>query len=233
MKWILPLFLAACSAHASAASAAAHAPVIVELFTSEGCSSCPPADALLAKLARDPNVLALELHVDYWNDLGWADPFSSAAFSARQSDYAGALGGSGVYTPEMIVDGAVGFVGSDADRARKEIAAAGKRAHVAVTIARKGDDLTITAAAPGESADVLLAITESDLSSKPTRGENNGKTLAHGPVVRSLVKLATIDAAWTGKQTLTIDPSWKGEHLHAVVFVQSTRTRAIFGAAVQ
>src|SRR5205814_7335649 len=131
---LLLLLSAACGAHASAASSASAkspAPVVVELFTSEGCSSCPPADALLDKLARDPGVNALELHVDYWNDLGWADPFSDAAFSARQASY----GASRVYTPQMIVGGGEDFVGSDTKRARAAIARAAATSVAAVPVA--------------------------------------------------------------------------------------------------
>ena len=110
-------------------NAAAREPVIVELFTSEGCSSCPPADALLAELAtRQPlgsaEVIALEEHVDYWDEQGWHDPFSSATWTARQYEYAGKLHNGNPYTPEMVVDGVAGFVGSRGVMARQEIAKA-------------------------------------------------------------------------------------------------------------
>src|SRR6516162_9524555 len=113
------------------AAAEPRPPVLVELFTSEGCSSCPPADAALAALARDPafrtaEVIALELHVDYWNHLGWADPFSSAAFTTRQQGYAEAFGQRGTSTPQLVVDGAAELVGSNEAGARTAVAAAAR-----------------------------------------------------------------------------------------------------------
>ena len=111
---------------AFAASAGSRSPVVVELFTSEGCSSCPPADAVLSWLELqqpigNARVIALAEHVDYWNNLGWVDPFSSPQFRMRQNDYGIVFGVDSIYTPQMVVNGLVGFVGSDRDRARQEI----------------------------------------------------------------------------------------------------------------
>ena len=122
-----------------APGAAPRTPVVVELFTSEGCSSCPPADALLARLAEellDGNVqlIALEEHVDYWNDLGWADPFSSRDWTSRQNVYSGALGNGNPYTPQMVVDGAVEFVGSHRQKARQAILEAAGKTKIPVTL---------------------------------------------------------------------------------------------------
>ena len=107
-------------------------PVVVELFTSEGCSSCPPADELLAKLDKTQliagvEIIPLEFHVDYWNELGWTDPFSSSLFSERQNSYARAFGNGRIYTPQMVVDGGAEFVGSNSGRAYEAIRRAARR----------------------------------------------------------------------------------------------------------
>ena len=116
-------------------------PVLVELFTSEGCSSCPPADDVLARLEQDQpfpdiEIIALGQHVDYWNRLGWADPFSSAAFSGRQYNYAEAFGRDGVYTPQMIIDGRAEFPGSTGTKAREAIINAAKSPKATINLLR-------------------------------------------------------------------------------------------------
>lgn len=239
---------AGCSSSSRAASSTAgtRTPVVVELFTSEGCSSCPPADALLKQLADTQpvdgaQIIALELHVDYWNDLGWADPFANAAFSERQHAYAEALAARGVYTPQVIVDGCVGFVGSKRGQAKKQIAAvaASSGARTAVSVAHRGitDDgtatLHVTVGASDAAADVMLAVTEDGLSTEVRRGENAGRTLAHGPVVRVLRRLAVVqpDTGWSGDATVRLDPAWQRSRLHAVIFVQRPPAGAITGAA--
>ena len=118
-------------------------PILVELFTSEGCSSCPPADALLGRLLREQpvasaDVVPLELHVDYWDRLGWKDPFAAKAYTDRQQAYARALKIEDVYTPQMVVDGRDGFVGSDLSEARKAIAAAVDRPHLPLRVTARG-----------------------------------------------------------------------------------------------
>jgi hypothetical protein len=220
------------------------APVVVELFSSEGCSSCPPADVVLRNLdkeQRDPaaEVIALELHVDYWNYLGWADPFSGASFSARQHAYADATGRRGVYTPQLIVDGERELIGSDATAASRAIAAAAKTPKAKVTIARKEARLAVAVGAlpadARESSSVWLAITEAGLSTAVPRGENAGATLAHGPVVRRLTRIGGAPAgvlgpAFHGEAELAIEPAWRPENLRAVVFVEQDRSRKIIGA---
>ena len=197
MEYLAALVLALTAS--SPALAAARTPVLVELFTSEGCSSCPPADRLLAKLAAEQPVdgalvVPLSLHVDYWNRLGWADPFSSPAYSDRQGDYARRFGRSGSYTPQMIVDGNVEFVGSDEGSARRAIERAARgsstRAFVRAEAGATPGTLRVivagAAAERGETADVLLAITEDGLVSSVTRGENAGSRLPHTAVARDL-----------------------------------------------
>jgi len=159
---------------------------VVELFTSEGCSSCPPADRVLAEVSTDPGVYALEFHVDYWNSLGWRDPYSTAASSQRQRSYASQLGEDQVYTPQMIVNGTNAFVGSNRVRADAAIAAGlAARPRVTLTVQLSGDRLTYRAThAPGDSR-LCVAIVEARRTSKVTRGENAGRTLEHARVVRA------------------------------------------------
>src|SRR5216683_3705481 len=191
--------------HASASSPETQrTPVIIELFTSEGCSSCPAADALLARLANEQPVanvqlIALEEHVDYWNDLGWTDPFSSQDWTSRQYVYARTLGNGNAYTPQMVVDGTVEFVGSRTQQARESILKAAGKAKIPVALAQsdavgtgKGNLSAkvgrLEGTTKGDAAEVWLAITETGLHSAVTRGENAGEDLHHAAVVRSMRK---------------------------------------------
>ncbi len=216
-------------------------PVVVELFSSEGCSSCPPADAVLARLAREQpvpgaDVIALELHVDYWNSLGWPDPFSSAAFTARQRAYADAFGQRGVYTPQLVVDGATELVGSNDSGARAAVATAAREAKTKVQVTRNGDRVTIAVIDPNDAgaADVWLAVTEDGLSTAVPRGENASATLTHGPVVRTLDRVQAIAPGTHGKVVkevdVTVQPTWRREALRAVAFVQRRGSLRITGA---
>jgi hypothetical protein len=226
-------------------------PVIVELFTSEGCSSCPPADALLAKLEeRQPvanaQVIALEEHVDYWNDLGWMDLFSAKDWTARQEEYAASLGNRNVYTPQMVINGQTEFVGSREQQARQaiEAAAAGMRADVSLA-ARQPEEKSpadfavsvgkLPGKKAGDAPEVWLAITEAGLHSNVTRGENAGEDLHHASVVRALRKVGVADPgkeiSFSSCLRLPLDPAWNLRNLHAVAFVQEKRSRQILGAA--
>lgn len=224
------------------AGGAEPAPIIVELFTSEGCSSCPPADEVLAELDRSQpiggaRVIALELHVDYWNQLGWTDPFSHADFSARQGGYAGVTKSLSIYTPQMIVDGRAHFVGSSKEKAHAAITAATKTPKAAVRLARAGDVLKVQitdvpAPASGDLAEVWLAVTESDLLTAIPRGENAGRTVAHAPVVRSLKRLGPVSqGAFTGDAPVSISKSSRRDNVRAVIFVQEQKSRRMTGAA--
>ncbi len=229
--------------------AAPAACAVVELFTSEGCSSCPPADALLAELAAQArkdgtNVLCLALHVDYWDNLGWKDLLADPAYSARQHAYAGAAGTRRVYTPQMIVNGTEELVGSDAPRVRKAIKGAlAKAAKVRVAAhagaLEKGKPTTVEfelTRGPGvpvgvlDKAVVTVAIVEDGLVSKVTRGENEGKTLTHERVVRALAA-ASPDKQGRGRLELTVPDPVKLENAAIVVFVQEGPDRAVIGAA--
>lgn len=226
------------------------APVIVELFTSEGCSSCPPADAVLTQLHQTQpvagaEVIALSEHVDYWNYIGWADPFSSAAFSARQEAYATAFGREGIYTPQMVVDGQSEFVGSHADKARAAIARAARLPKAEVTITRAAKETApralrlavsvanLPALSADDVAEVLLAITENNLATHVARGENSGRKLVHSHVVRELRALGKVEAtkSFRGETTVLLAEQWKQADLRAVVFVQERAHRRVLGAA--
>ena len=206
--------------------------VLVELFTSEGCSSCPPADAALAALARKgglegAEVVALELHVDYWNDLGWVDPFSAPEFTARQEDYARALRGDGLYTPQMVVDGWVSGVATQSALRRGVEKAAGRakaRLEVLVTSARPGLDVVVRPS-PGLAGRLVVALSEDRLSSKVERGENRGLTLAHAPVARLLVDDGPVSAEHHVR--LGLAPGWKRDQLRVVAFVQEQGGRIV------
>ncbi len=214
-------------------------PVVVELFTSEGCSSCPSADKLLAEIERTqpvPNaqVLVLSEHVDYWNRLGWRDPFSTHAFSQRQSAYADSFRHDGVYTPQMVVDGHAEFVGSDGSRAKKAIAEAAAQPKATVVVSGS-DKLTVNVdhVPGGADADVLLAITESGLRSDVRSGENSGRLLNHTGVVRRLTVLGqTHEGSFSTQANSQIAADWARANLQAIVFVQDRKTKKIVGAAV-
>ncbi|MFN7925631.1 MAG: DUF1223 domain-containing protein [Bryobacteraceae bacterium] len=205
-------------------------PVLVELFTSEGCSSCPPADELLRKLGEQPvagvEVIALSEHVDYWNRLGWRDPFSAVQFSERQQRYAVQFGINGPYTPQMVVDGRVEFVGSDSRRLAGALRDAAERAKSPVEITVEGTKLR--ASAPEGRGEMWLAITEDGLETDVSRGENSGRKLRHDAVVRKLVRMGRAPSA---TMELGLDASWRREHLSAIVFLQDPGTRAVTGVA--
>jgi hypothetical protein len=216
-----------CAVSPTGGSAMPRVPVLLELFTSEGCSSCPPADRLLRRLDSEQPVPGAELvvlseHVDYWNRLGWKDPFSSAQFSERQSGYARILGGQDVYTPELIVDGAKGFTGSDVDAARRAIheALAFSKMPIRVDVQRAEGKAKISIhmdhAAEGT---LFLALAHDAMTSQVTRGENAGRDLAHVAVVYSLEKIGRLDRKTTvfdHEVTVTLRP---GETTRVVAFV--------------
>jgi len=214
-------------------------PVVVELFTSEGCSSCPPADKLLTELDHQPiqgaEIIALGIHVDYWNKLGWVDRFSSKDFTHRQNDYGRRFGLDSVYTPQMIVDGRYQFVGNDEANARKVIAAEAKQSRVANVALKLIDDHTLDLHvdnAGGGSPDVLLAISENGLSTTVRAGENNGRELRHSEVVRELVRLGSAQAGHFEKQVnILLKKEWDRANLRAVAIVQTAGTGEIVGAA--
>jgi hypothetical protein len=186
------LWLVLCLLLGAAPAVAGQRPVVVELFTSEGCSSCPPADALLAELATRPDLLALSFHVDYWDRLGWKDPFSSAAATRRQDRYARLLGLAAVYTPQIVIDGHWQTVGSDRDAVAEALAQA-RRVPAAVPMTLALDHGTahvrLGAGRTGVSAAVLLLGFDRRHVDRVGGGENDGRTLTHVDVVRGFAEI--------------------------------------------
>ncbi|MCM2316640.1 MAG: DUF1223 domain-containing protein [Thermoanaerobaculia bacterium] len=238
------LLALSCSGSAeSSPPPAAEGIAVLELFTSQGCSSCPPADALLAKLDSEPSlrgrVIALSFHVDYWNHLGWSDPFSAREWSQRQRDYSRTLRGD-VYTPQLVVNGTRGIVGSSEHAVRDAIGAAIVEAPSArlmlsamstpsgaIAIDVKGTQST------GATLEVWVALVEDGLVTDVGRGENGGRTLRNDNVVRVLQRAATLRPRGDGAGQLEIrpDPSWKLDRLEVVAFAQSPKSSKIHGAA--
>jgi len=238
-------------------------PVVLELFTSEGCSSCPPADALLMKLEQPgavagAEIIALAEHVDYWNDLGWNDRFSSHALTRRQGQYASRFSLNSVYTPQLVIDGRFETVGSDSAVVLRKIAQAATKpkpakisliwktyATASLPESKGGaadtadNDLPgsrslaidVHQAGPGH-ARVFLALTESGLSTSVAGGENGGRVLHHPALVRSLRDLGQLrDGNFSQNLQVPIDPQWKLQNLRVVVFVQQPESGEILGAA--
>jgi hypothetical protein len=212
-------------------------PVVVELFTSEGCSSCPAADVALAQLEREQpvegaQIVALGLHVDYWNNLGWADPFSSPAWSRRQEQYSDAFGGDRIYTPQMVIDGQRELLGSSS-RALGAIRDSAKQQKAKVTLSVDGErvHVSIDSLASSEDSEIMLAITEGNLVSRVTRGENSGETLRHAAVVRSCAAIGEAKAGRALDTKLEVATQWRRDALKVVAFVQEKKSRRILGAA--
>ena len=218
-----------------AAAAQEPAPVVVELYTSQGCSSCPEADAYFAELARQPGVIAVAFHVDYWNYLGWRDPFSSKKFTYRQKEYAMTFRQTGVYTPQIVVQGRRGEVGSDRKAVSRAIADARKTKLVASVAIEKlsGNRLRalVAAAAEAKGAEVWLALIDRRQTTKVPRGENEGKTLVNVNIVREWRKIGDVADE---KFDLTVAAAGeRGEKRNAAaVIVQNPKAGAILGAAL-
>jgi hypothetical protein len=193
-------------------------------------------------------VIALSEHVDYWNYIGWADPFSSAAFSSRQETYAQAFNSERIYTPQMIIDGQTEFVGSDLNKAREAIAKASRspKADLKITLPQPKTDAdkqtiklgvsvkNVPSVTKGDVAEVILVITEDNLLSNVSRGENSGRKLGHTAVVREMRALGSIDPAtkaFDSETTTAPAKGWKRDDLRVVIFVQERAHRRVLGAA--
>ena len=234
---ILALTLVAMSAR----RAEAPVPVLVELFTSEGCSSCPPADTLLIDLLRDQpvagaQIVGLSEHVDYWDRLGWRDPFSDARFSRRQNDYALAKHSTDVYTPQMIVDGGAVFVGSDRAAAIAAIqrAAGIAKPPVALMLSPGQAHVAVRVTPQLAGAQVWLAIVEGGLRSHVTRGENEGRTIEHAAVTRRLIEIGRVSQPGEFQKDvpLALDPAWNPAATQVVAFVQIEKDKRVAALSV-
>jgi hypothetical protein len=230
---LLALPFACARAEGEPRPAVAEGPLVVELFTSQGCSSCPPADQLLSKLAAagalgDRALAPLTFHVDYWNDLGWPDPYSSPAWTERQRQYARSIGDDRVYTPELVVGGAAGMVGSNLSAVTQAVQRAAHPAVLTATAAWDKDAVTITATAPGD-ADVWVAVWEDSTSTRVTRGENAGETLGSDRVVRRLERVAA--AGQKATATIKLDPKWRAGGV--VAFAQRTDRKIVASALLK
>jgi hypothetical protein len=216
--------------------AANHArPVVVELFTSQGCSSCPPADAFLKDLKEMKGIIAISLHVDYWDYLGWRDTLGDKAFSQRQYDYAHRRGDMDVYTPQMIVNGEKYFVGSN----RREIMAAIEATRAApdplwvpLTIAHAGSEIVITADAVANAPEATLWLmpTAPAITVKIARGENAGRDIAYYNVARKIVPAGM----WKGaamKLALPVDGVFTADSKACVALLQTGTLGRVIGAA--
>ncbi|ASU32228.1 DUF1223 domain-containing protein [Mucilaginibacter xinganensis] len=211
---------------------------VIELFTSEGCSSCPPADALVARIekeSKDKPVYILSFHVDYWNRLGWKDQFSSADFSKRQSEYSRYLNLQGVYTPQIVVNGKTEFVGSEEGTLRNAIRTNLEKlssAQVELNISaidQKQASLNYTVEGADKNTVLQVAVLEKAATSKVTRGENDGRTLSHVQIVRELQQVAL--AANNGTANIELPHGFDSKNWEVIGFLQNRTTGAITGAA--
>lgn len=222
-------------------------PVLAELFTSEGCSSCPPADDLLRHLLeKQPidgvEVIAISEHVDYWNRLGWRDPFSSAQFSERQSEYARAFGSGRIYTPQLVVAGRIDALGNDADAVRRALldAAQEPRATIVVSASRaahgQASVRVVVSQMPAQAAsstiEVVVAVVEDGLVTEVPRGENARKRLRHDAVARALGPIGSLLPSSSGGEfNRLVDVAGAGASrpLRVIAFLQDRKTRAVVG----
>jgi hypothetical protein len=224
-----------------AQSTADRVPVIAELFTSEGCSSCPPADGLLEVLLQEQPikgvyVIPLSEHVTYWDHQGWKDPFSAQQYTVRQQQYGLRFNIESIYTPQLVVDGARELVGSDKRAIERALADQAKTPKPVLTVTATVADgsLNMAAAGPGltaeKDADLVFAVTEDHLVIDVPRGENAKRTLKHSGVVRWLKSAGAVGSS-PATATVKLAQEWHRENLRVVAFVQSRKDRRVVAAA--
>lgn len=223
-------------------------PILVELFTSEGCSSCPSADRLLEQFDRKPiagaELIVLSEHVDYWNQIGWKDPYSQHFFSDRQSTYGQRFGLDSIYTPQMVVDGTTQFVGSDSSKASKAFAGAIRRPKIPVHLSTANVDASgglqghievgkLESSLGLPEAEVHLALALNHAESQVLAGENAGHKLAHTAVVKSLTRIGVLKQGKSMAKDiqLKLDPSSHPNNFRLIAFVQAVQQGPVVGAA--
>ena len=211
--------------------------VVLELFTSEGCSSCPSADEALREVAGRDGVLAVGFHVTYWNRLGWKDAFSVPAFDDRQYKYAEKFKASGVYTPQLVVDGEDEFVGSkksQLDKAIQKSLSQTPTAGVELSTVKKDNSIVADYQLAGDLAnkELHLALVERNVVSKVSRGENSGRTLRHDNVVRDF-QTVDIQSGASGKYTFSLLPAYNLANCLVIAYLQDKTTSKIVGGAKQ
>ena len=210
----------------AAGTDSSRAPILVELFTSEGCSSCPPADRLLESL--DPQAIVLSEHVDYWDRLAWRDPFSLHANTLRQEAYARGFGIEGPYTPQMVIDGVTEFVGNDARRATLEMARARSREKIGVRLSRTVAGIRVQIDSAAKVADVWLALADNSGTWQVAAGENQGRRLHHVAILRSLRKIGAVKRDAGFAQTIDVPPGAG----RVIVFVQNSGLGRVYGVGM-
>ncbi len=239
-----PLPLPAQTVHpAGSGSSSSNPAVLVELFTSEGCSSCPPADALLRQIngtrtGSGQLIVGISEHVTYWNNLGWSDPYSADTYTARQNAYSDRFRLGGVYTPQMVINGAEQIIGSDKNSLERALAQESSRPQIPLHILSAniaGSVLNVTFTAGSntshEAAEIMAVLADDVDRSSVFRGENSGRTLAHVAVARSLARIATVHGATEKTVQLPLPASFdtgKGSH-HLILFAQSASLGPVLG----
>jgi hypothetical protein len=222
------LVAASCIVFSAVAADPVRMPVLVELFTSEGCSSCPPADRHLQQL--DSEVIVLSEHVDYWDHQGWKDKFSSPAFTERQETYAKQFGIDSPYTPQMVVDGVAQFTGGDTRRAAAEIDKAGNRPKANILLGRTVAGVDVEIEAVPHECDIWLVLADNSDVTRVAAGENRGRTLTHVAVVRSIRKIGYVKRGGTFSRQVELPSGASGQRI--VVFLQEAGQARVFGAAM-
>jgi hypothetical protein len=245
MKNILAAIVVMTGAMTAGAVEPPRTPVLLELFTSEGCSSCPPADQLLEKLDRTQPVHGAELivlseHVDYWDRMGWKDPFSLAEMTSRQQQYSTVFHIDEIFTPQLVIDGKQQVVGTDSAAARKAVAEAIKSPKAPLTLStpiREGDQINLRVEMPASSSQGVLyvVLAENSMRSQVLRGENAGHSLSYVAVVRKLIKIGTVkkDEAFMTSVQVPVDKGVGAQGLRIIAFLQDNRNSQVLAVVQQ